>query len=168
MFALPTATPVTCGWLAGCVWPSRTVTLAGEMVSFEVSLLESATTVPPAGAATDRVTGNAIAWPAVTELPTGKLIAPLPPATPGTVTVTVAGVTFGKLVVAVITVVPGVNPVIRKFAPPEFGTIVIADGNNSTAGLLDVSVTATPPDGAMTESVTCTERETPASTVTFC
>ena len=95
-------------------------------------------------------------------------MAPLPPATPGTVTVTEAGVTLGKLVVAVITVVPGVNPVIRKFAPPEFWTIVIVEGNNSTAGLLDVSVTGTPPAGAMTESVTCMDRETPASTVTFC
>lgn len=75
---------------------------------------------------------------------------------------------MGKLVVAVMTVVPAVNPVIRKFAPPEFGAIVMVEGNNSTAGLLDVSVTGTPPAGAITESVTCMERETPASTVTFC
>lgn len=75
---------------------------------------------------------------------------------------------MGKLVVAVMTVVPAVNPVIRKFAPPELGAIVIVEGSNSTAVLLDVSVTGTPPGGAMTESVTCIDRETPASTVTFC
>lgn len=75
---------------------------------------------------------------------------------------------MGKLVVAVMTVLPGVSPVIRKFAPPEFGAIVIAEGNNTTAGLLDVNVTGTPPGGAITESVTCMDRETPASTVTFC
>ena len=75
---------------------------------------------------------------------------------------------MGKLVVAVITVVPGVSPVMRKFAPPELAAIVIAEGNNRTAGLLDVNVTGTPPAGAITESVTCIDRETPASTVTFC
>lgn len=168
MLALPTAAPVTCGWLAGCVCPCRTVTLAGEIVSLDVSLLESATTVPPTGAAADKVTGNAIDCPAVTELPTGKAIVPVAPPAPGTVTVTVAGKTLGTLVVAVMTVLPGVSPVIRKFTPPEFCEIVIFEGSKSTAGLLDVNATGKPPGGAITESVNCMDCEIPALTVTFC
>ena len=58
MLALPGPLPVTCGAVVGWVAPAGIVTVAGEILTFEL-LLESVTTVPPAGAALDKVTWNA-------------------------------------------------------------------------------------------------------------
>jgi len=56
----PKFTPVTVGWVAGCVCPAAIVTVPGEIVSFVGSLLVSVTVTPPCGAAVGSVTGNAM------------------------------------------------------------------------------------------------------------
>jgi len=57
ILALPALTPVICGWVGGCVWPASTVTVDGEMVTREGSLLAKLTTTPPGPAAVDKVRG---------------------------------------------------------------------------------------------------------------
>lgn len=60
MVAEPMLMPLICGCVAGVVWPAAMVTLAGVMVTFELSLEDSVTVVPPAGAAADKATENVV------------------------------------------------------------------------------------------------------------
>ena len=59
MFALPTLTPVTCGCVAGAVWPVEIVTVDGDMLTFEPSLLDRVT-VTADGAGAGSVTANCV------------------------------------------------------------------------------------------------------------
>jgi len=74
--AVPKLTPVTCGCVAGVVAPAAIVTVAGETVSFDVSLLASVTVTPPAGAGPGRVTGKGFDWPGDTVALDNSPIAP--------------------------------------------------------------------------------------------
>jgi hypothetical protein len=92
MFADPKFTPLTCGCVAGVVCPAAILTVAGDTVTFVVSLLLSVTVTPPDGAGVPKVMVNAVDWPGPTAMPVGRLIVP------GAVTVTLAVVsaTFGR------------------------------------------------------------------------
>ena len=46
--------------MAGVVWPAAILTVAGETVTFVVSLLLSVTVTPPAGAGAGKVIVNAV------------------------------------------------------------------------------------------------------------
>jgi hypothetical protein len=59
MFDVPYATPVTCGCVEGVVCPAEMDTDAGEIVTADGFELNSETVTPPAGAATESVTGKA-------------------------------------------------------------------------------------------------------------
>ena len=91
MFTVPMLTPVTCGCVAGVVCPARMTTVLGEIVALEVSALTRVTVVL-AGAATGKVTANAVDCPSPTDVLAGS---PMAPAT-CTVTVAVASGIFGK------------------------------------------------------------------------
>jgi hypothetical protein len=54
----PMPAPVTCGCVAGVVAPAAMDTLAGDTVTFVVSLLPRFTVTPPPGAGADKVTAN--------------------------------------------------------------------------------------------------------------
>ena len=58
MSADPRFTPVTVGCWAGVVCPCAIVTLDGEIVTLEVSLLTRSIVTPPTGAPVTRLTGN--------------------------------------------------------------------------------------------------------------
>ena len=60
MFADPKFTPLTCGCVAGVVWPPAILTVAGDTVTFVVSLLLSVTVTPPVGAGAGRLIVNAV------------------------------------------------------------------------------------------------------------
>ena len=90
MFAVPRAAPVTSGWAGGAVWPAATVTVAGEIVTFEVSLLVKVITTPPAGAAAGRLTASGFDWPIPTVALAGTIMVPAL----CTVTLAVASVRF--------------------------------------------------------------------------
>ena len=71
MFAEPTLTPVTFGWVAGVVWPAKMVTLVGLTVSLEVSeLLRVTVTFLPG--ATGRVTAKFVDCPRPAVTPDGS------------------------------------------------------------------------------------------------
>jgi hypothetical protein len=74
--ALPGASPVTCGAVAGCVAPAAMVTEVGAIETVAGLLLDSVTVTPPAGAGVDNVTGKAADWPSPTLTPEGKLMLP--------------------------------------------------------------------------------------------
>jgi len=99
MVAVPMPAPVTCGCVAGLVAPCGMTTLAGVIVTFEVSLLFTVRVAPPAGAGADSVTAKEVDWPRFTDVLAGDLIVPV------TVTLAVALAMFGPL--AVIVAVPG-------------------------------------------------------------
>ena len=98
-------TPVTWGCVAGVVAPCAMVTDAGEMVTFDVSLLDRFTVTPPAGAAVPRVTFRLVDCPSPTFVLAGR------PMVPGltTFTTTLEVDMFGA--VAVIVEDPGATPV---------------------------------------------------------
>ena len=58
IFADPKMTPVTCGCVAGVVAPCPMNTEVGDIVTADGLELDSATVTPPAGAATESVTGK--------------------------------------------------------------------------------------------------------------
>jgi len=59
MVAWPRLLPVTCGCVAGCVWPAAMVTLLGWMSIVVLSLVVSVTVTPLVGAGADKVIGKA-------------------------------------------------------------------------------------------------------------
>src|ERR1017187_9869650 len=99
-------------------------TLAAEIVTFEVSLLLSATVTPPAGAALPKVTGNGVGWFGATVRLEGS------PIIPAAVTVTLAVVfaIYGVAVLAVIVVEPGPPSVTGTFTLFWFAGIVTETG----------------------------------------
>ena len=78
--------------MAGVVWPAAILTVAGDTVTFVVSLLLSVMFTPPTGAGVPKVIVNAADWPGPTVMPLGR------PMVPGAVTVTLAVVSaiFGR------------------------------------------------------------------------
>jgi len=116
-------------------------------VAIAESPLLSVTVRPPAGAAVERVIGNATDCPTPTVSPVGSVI--VPGAT--TVTFAVAGTTLVPL--AVITVEPGATPVTGTFTE-------VAPVENVTAGTTvaapvfeELRLIITPPAGAGAGSV---------------
>lgn len=65
MFAIPTLTPLTRGCVAGAVCPAAMVTVDGDTLTFELSLLDSVTVTVDA-AALGKVTVNCAVWPSGT------------------------------------------------------------------------------------------------------
>ena len=133
-------TPVTLGCWEGETCPAAMKTLAAEIVTFEVSLLLSATVTPPAGAALPKVTGNGVGWFGATVRLEGS------PIIPAAVTVTLAVVfaIFGVAVLAVIVVEPGPPSVTGTFTLFWFAGIVTETGAVATPALEEVSVNVTP------------------------
>jgi hypothetical protein len=68
--------PFTCGCVTGVVAPAG-IRMLGGTVTFEASLLESDTVIPPAGAGMGRVTANAADWPRPTVVFAGMPMAPI-------------------------------------------------------------------------------------------
>jgi hypothetical protein len=75
MFAEPRFTPVTVGCVAGVVAPALIVTLADEIVTFVVSLLDRFT-VTALGAGVGRVTANVAVLPNPSDVLAGSRIIP--------------------------------------------------------------------------------------------
>src|SRR5207237_1360577 len=67
ILAVPKATPVTCGCIAGAVCPTATEIVDGLMVTFAESLLVNVMVTPPAGAGMGKVTGKGTDWPTATD-----------------------------------------------------------------------------------------------------
>src|SRR5262245_54954561 len=107
MVADPMFTPVTCGCEAGVVCPAAMATVAEESVAFEVSLLDSVTMTPPAGAGEDRLTANVVDCPSGAAIPGARITAPAD----CTVTAANALAIFGAVALAVIVVEPGATGV---------------------------------------------------------
>jgi hypothetical protein len=125
------------------------VTVPGETVNIEVSLLASVTITPPGGAAAGSVTCMAVDWPSPTVTPEGS------ERLPGelTVTVAVALVTLGVAALAVIVVVPSAAPVTEMFAVVAPAAIVEEPAIVTTPAGLSASVTFSPPPGAGADKV---------------
>ena len=151
MLADPRLLPVTCGWVVGVVDPAAMVTLAGEIVTLEVSPLLNCTVTPPAGAAAGRVTANAVDCPRLTLALAGRLM--LPPEL--TVTLAVASGTFGEAL-AWITVLPTDTPVTCTDTLFAFAGIVAVEGTVATAVLSELRFRVTA-EGVAAESVIVTD-----------
>ena len=144
MLAAPRLTPVTVGWVGGALCPAAMVTLAGEIVTRDVSLLAS-TTVTDAAAGVERLTGKGIVWPS-------------PSAPPAGTTILTALCTFTPTVALAIPVAAGAAAVIVAL-PTETavtGTLTMVApaaklrlaGTVATAVLPELRFTVSPPAGA--------------------
>src|SRR5262249_8136915 len=98
-----TLTPVTCGCEAGVVCPAAIVTVAGDTVTLEVSLLDKVTVTPPAGAGEDRLTANMVDCPSDATIPGARTTDPAA----CTVISAVALAMFGAAALAVMVALPG-------------------------------------------------------------
>src|SRR5579884_3179944 len=113
MFAVPRFFAVTCGCVAGWVWPAGMDTEVGETAPMVESLLDSVTVTPPAGAAVERTTGNDVDWPERSTVFAGRLMEP----SGRTVIFVVPLATFAVVVLAVKVVLPA--------ATPDTGTVAV-------------------------------------------
>jgi len=141
MFAVPRPTPVTIGWDAGVVCPAPMVTVDGEIVTFEASLLFRVT-VTPEGVAVESETANTADCPSPTVTLEVRLIPP------SVVTVTFAVVSARLGALAWITAVPRDTPVtgtVTLLAPAAKETL---NGTVATPGLAELSPTVRPEAGA--------------------
>src|SRR5579864_4847854 len=143
MLAAPKFTPVTWGCAAGVVCPAAMVMLLGDIVTFVVSLLLSATVTPPAGAAVPRVTANAADWLGPTVTLEGSVM--VPGAT--TVTLALASAMLGRAL-AWMVAAPGATPVTVTVALLAFAAKLTVAGTVAAAVLLELKLTLTPPAGA--------------------
>lgn len=141
-------TPVTDGWVAGMFAPPGIVTIAGEIATFDVSLLFNVTVTPPAGAAGPMVTAKGADCPNGTLRPEGRPIVP----EPITVTVAVVSPKAGSEL-AWITAEPGLAPVTGTEALELKGATNTVAGTVATPGLLELRLKVTPPAGAGEERV---------------
>src|ERR1017187_2212353 len=137
-------------------------TLGTDIVTFEVSLLLSATVTPPVGAAVPKMMGYGVGWFGATVRVAGR------PIVPAAVTVTLAVVLamFGVTVLAVIVVDPAPPGVTGTFTLFWFAGIVTETGTVATPVLEEFNVNVTP-EGAKAERTSerfCTPA--PAITVT--
>src|SRR4051812_33168600 len=118
-------------------------TLPGVTVTFETSLLASATFTPPAGAGAGNVTTKAADWPSLTGVLAGTPMAPVT----FTVAVAVAG-KFTTVAVAVITADPGAWPVTGTGTLVAPGAKLTVAGTVARLGSLELRATVNPPAGA--------------------
>lgn len=129
-------TPVTCACTAGVVSPEAINTLAGDIVSLEVSSLDNDTVTPPVGAGDPSVTGKStdVLRPTLTFAGSVML--------PGEVTVTlaVAFARFGVRVLAVMVVEPGPIGVTSTDALFWFAGMVTVKGTVAAFGFEELSV----------------------------
>ena len=141
-------TPVTFAWTAGVVSPDAINTVAGDIVSVEVSSLDNDTVTPPAGAGDPNVTGKSTEALRPTLRFAGSVMIP------GAVTVTlaVAFARFGVTVLAVIVVEPGPTAVTGTSTLFWFAVMVTVDGTVAALVLEEVSV------NTMLEGCKCGER----------
>src|SRR5438270_13311597 len=111
-----------------------------------LSLLARVTVTPPAGAgAPNKVIGNRTDWPSGTFTLAGSPM--VGTEVPVTVTVAVAPVTVGALLVAVMVAVPAATPVTGTGTLAAPAGIVTVDGTEATAGLLEFRLPVNPPGG---------------------
>src|SRR5664280_2788092 len=147
MLADPILTPVIVGCWVGAVVPCAMEILDTEIVTFDGSVLASAT-VTAEGAGADKVTGNGMVWPNPTLGLGGRLIDPKI----STVTLAVTSAMFGRLL-AWITAEPAATPVtgtLMVVAPWPKATV---SGTVATPVLLELRLIVTPPAGAAAERV---------------
>jgi hypothetical protein len=95
----------------------------GEIDSFAVSLLVSVTTVPPAGAGADKVTGNGADSPSPTLAVPGRVMLP----STATETLAVASVRYGSELARIV-VLPAATPLTGTVS------VLVPAGNGSEAG----------------------------------
>jgi hypothetical protein len=162
-FAVPRLRPVTWGCVPGVVCPARMVTVPGETVTLEVSLLVSVIVTFEA-ACEGKVTARAADPPNPSVVLDGSVIAPAL----CTVTLAVAFGTFGTLVLAVMVVEPGATPVTATVVVFVFAAKVTEDGTVANAGLPEARLTIRPPAGAGAERFSARFCEEPALIVRLC
>jgi hypothetical protein len=122
------------------VLPCGINTLAGDTVTFEVSLLDSEMKTPPAGAGLVNVTGNEACWPGARTTPIGRRMSLT------TFTVAVAFAMPGAL--AVMVAEPAATPVTGTGTLVAPAANVTVAGTVATAVLLELRLTVKPPAGA--------------------
>ena len=132
------------GWVA----PAGIITVVGEIVALPL-LADNVTVAPPAGAAADKVTWNAIAFPTLTLLPAGSEIAPWV----CTVMEAVALVTLRATELAVIVVEPIATPVTEKLVVVAPAAKVAVAGMVTMPVGLAAKLTTRPPAGAGADRV---------------
>jgi hypothetical protein len=135
------------------------VTVAGETVSVELSLLVIVTVVPPAGAGVDKVTGKAMVWLSWTTRFDGRLMDPRA----ATETVAVTSARFGSDF-AWIVAAPCEIAVTWTFTLVAFAGNETVDGTLATAGLSELNVIVSPA-GAGAERVRVRVAVPPVPTV---
>ena len=160
MTADPRLMPLTCDGVAGDVVPPAMKTL-GVTVAFEVSLLDSRTVTPPAGAGAGKVTGSMTACPSPTVVLAGRLIAPgVPPGV--TCTCPLAGV--NPLADAVTIAHPRLMPFTvgaRLGAVKPCGMKMFNGATVTAEGSLLTSEINTPPGGAADDNITGNDPDWP-------
>jgi len=144
--ALPKSMPFTAGVAVGVVCPGLIKTLPDTTVTFDVSLLESKTVTPLAGAGAPSVIVYGACWPGATVIVAGNEIEFC------TVTLEVVSARLGKLL-AWITVLPDPKMVSGTSTVVDPGANVTVEGTVPTLTLLEDRLTAKPPDGACPERV---------------
>src|SRR5215471_7988599 len=123
-------------------------TVPGLTKSVLGSVLLKVTVTPPGGAATGRVSGNAVRVPSTAVTPEGS---PIGPALTTETFAVVSGMNGGWL--AWITDEPRLTPVTCTFAVVAFAANVTLAGTVATAVLLELRPTVRPPAGAAADSV---------------
>lgn len=132
---VPGALPEIWACWDGVVIPAPKERVAGEIVSFAVSLLVSVTTVPPAGAGADKVTGNGADSPSPTLAFPGTVMLPRT----ATDTLAVASLRYGSELARIV-VLPAATPftgTVSVFAPTGNGSEA---GTDAIPGLSEVRV----------------------------
>jgi hypothetical protein len=147
MLADPILTPVIVGCWVGADAPCAMETLDAEIVTFEGSVLASATvTAESAGA--DKVTGNGMVWPNPTLGLDGRLIGPKI----SIVTLAVTSAMFGRLL-AWIKAEPAATPVTGTLVLVAPGPKATVSGTVATPVLLELKLIVKPLAGAAAERV---------------
>lgn len=159
--AVPKSMPFTAGVALGEVCPASIKTLPDTTVTFDVSLLESKTVTPLAGAGAPRVMVNGACWPGATVIVPGNEIEFC------TVTLEVVSARFGKLL-AWITVLPDATIVSGTSTVVDPCAKVTVEGTVATLTLLEDRFTAKPLDGACPERVNVRFCVPPPDKVTLC
>jgi hypothetical protein len=158
MEVVPKLTPVIVGCVAGVVAPPAMNTLAGAMVAVVRSLLLKFTVTPAPGAAGDKLIGNGADVFGPTDTFVGRLRVPAA----RTFTITLAGVTFGALPLAVMVVDPDATANTGTLIVLEFGPKETDCGTVAAAGFDEIRLTVKPLAGAGEDRFNGTFIEVPA------
>jgi len=149
MLAVPKLTPLTVGCVAGVVAPAMIKTEAGWIVAIPVLLLLRFTVRPFAGAAGEMLILKAADWPGPTATFSGTLM--LPGA--ATVTMTLAGVTFGAIELAEMVAAPAAMADTCTLAVVPFAAKLTVAGTMATLVFEEPRFTVKPPAGAGADRV---------------